>query len=92
MHFYVAQSVMLLIQSYQILRDCVIYTEFRRAKTVTINDVSDISCASGLRYANVEGQVIHSLKRIGRPIYGFDDTNGQSSRLQKAKPAPATYI
>lgn len=37
-----------------ILRDCVTYVEYRRAKTVTVYDV------------------IHSLKRIGRPIYGFD--------------------
>ncbi|RYP46946.1 hypothetical protein DL768_006929 [Monosporascus sp. mg162] len=49
-----------------ILRDCVIYTEFRRAKTVTINDV------------------LFSLRRLGRPIYGFDDTNGQTSRVNRA--------
>ncbi|POS74711.1 histone h4-2 [Diaporthe helianthi] len=36
-----------------ILRDCVTYVEYRRAKTVTVYDV------------------IHSLKRIGRPVYGF---------------------
>ncbi|KAL7627686.1 Histone H4 [Parahypoxylon ruwenzoriense] len=39
----------------QIIRDCVVYTEYRQRKTVTINDV------------------LHSLKRLGRPIYGFDD-------------------
>ncbi|KAI0206470.1 histone-fold-containing protein [Astrocystis sublimbata] len=39
----------------EILRDCVTYTEYRQAKTVTINDV------------------LHSLRRQGRPIYGFDD-------------------
>ncbi|KAI1853301.1 hypothetical protein JX265_000200 [Neoarthrinium moseri] len=38
-----------------ILQDCVTYTEYRRAKTVTVTDV------------------IYSLKRKGRPIYGFDD-------------------
>ncbi|KAI1095748.1 histone-fold-containing protein [Rostrohypoxylon terebratum] len=38
-----------------IIKDCVIYTEYRQAKTVTINDV------------------LHALRRIGRPIYGFDD-------------------
>ncbi|KAJ9148949.1 hypothetical protein NKR23_g4561 [Pleurostoma richardsiae] len=38
----------------QILQDCVTYTEYRRAKTVTVSDV------------------IFSLRRIGRPIYGFD--------------------
>ncbi|KAI2779043.1 histone-fold-containing protein [Daldinia loculata] len=41
----------------EIIRDCVIYTEYRQRKTVTINDV------------------LHSLKRIGRPIYGFDDVS-----------------
>ncbi|KAI1484585.1 histone-fold-containing protein [Biscogniauxia mediterranea] len=44
-----------------IIRDCVIYTEYRQRKTVTVNDV------------------IHSLRRIGRPIYGFDDVKGSSS-------------
>ncbi|KAK1759320.1 histone-fold-containing protein [Echria macrotheca] len=38
----------------QILRDCITYTEYRNAKTVTVNDV------------------IFALRRIGRPIYGFD--------------------
>ncbi|KAI1329748.1 histone-fold-containing protein [Xylariaceae sp. FL0255] len=38
-----------------IIRDCVTYTEYRQAKTVTINDV------------------LHALRRHGRPIYGFDD-------------------
>ncbi|KAK0742182.1 histone-fold-containing protein [Apiosordaria backusii] len=37
-----------------ILRDVVTYTEYRGAKTVTVNDV------------------IFALRRIGRPIYGFD--------------------
>ncbi|KAI1470620.1 histone-fold-containing protein [Daldinia caldariorum] len=52
----------------EIIRDCVVYTEYRQRKTVTINDV------------------IHSLKRLGRPIYGFDDVNGGP---QKTKPAKA---
>ncbi|RYC61178.1 hypothetical protein CHU98_g5025 [Xylaria longipes] len=39
----------------EIIKDCVAYTEYRQAKTVTINDV------------------LHSLRRQGRPIYGFDD-------------------
>ncbi|KAI1819726.1 histone-fold-containing protein [Xylaria intraflava] len=38
----------------EIIRDCVTYTEYRQAKTITINDV------------------LHSLRRQGRPIYGFD--------------------
>ncbi|KAI0111310.1 histone-fold-containing protein [Daldinia grandis] len=42
----------------EIIRDCVIYTEYRQKKTVTISDV------------------LHSLKRMGRPIYGFDDVSG----------------
>ncbi|KAJ8119321.1 hypothetical protein O1611_g10632 [Lasiodiplodia mahajangana] len=39
----------------EIIRDCVTYTEYRQAKTVTVNDV------------------LHSLRRQGRPIYGFDE-------------------
>ncbi|KAI3332114.1 histone-fold-containing protein [Xylariaceae sp. AK1471] len=39
----------------EIIKDCVTYTEYRQAKTVTVNDV------------------LHSLRRQGRPIYGFDD-------------------
>ncbi|KAH7189491.1 histone-fold-containing protein [Fusarium flagelliforme] len=37
-----------------ILQDCVIYVEYRNAKTVTVQDV------------------IHSLGRLGRPLWGFD--------------------
>ncbi|KAH6856968.1 histone-fold-containing protein [Chaetomium sp. MPI-CAGE-AT-0009] len=37
-----------------VVRDVVTYTEYRNAKTVTVNDV------------------IFALRRIGRPIYGFD--------------------
>jgi len=37
-----------------IIQDCVIYTDYRNRKTVTVSDV------------------IHALRRIGRPIYGFD--------------------
>ncbi|KAF9766063.1 Histone H4 [Fusarium sp. DS 682] len=37
-----------------ILQNCVIYVEYRNAKTVTIHDV------------------IHSLTRLGRPLWGFD--------------------
>ncbi|KAL2267841.1 hypothetical protein VTJ83DRAFT_5118 [Remersonia thermophila] len=37
-----------------IIRDVVTYTEYRNAKTVTVNDV------------------IFALRRIGKPIYGFD--------------------
>lgn len=38
----------------QTIRDCVTYTEYRKAKTVTVNDV------------------LHSLNRLGRPVWGFD--------------------
>ncbi|KAI1482047.1 histone-fold-containing protein [Daldinia eschscholtzii] len=56
----------------EIIRDCVVYTEYRQRKTVTINDV------------------LHSLKRLGRPIYGFDDVSGGP---QKSKPpAKARYV
>ncbi|QPC61049.1 hypothetical protein HYE67_003280 [Fusarium culmorum] len=37
-----------------ILQNCVIYVEYRNAKTVTVQDV------------------IHSLSRMGRPLWGFD--------------------
>ncbi|KAH7328300.1 histone-fold-containing protein [Stachybotrys elegans] len=37
-----------------ILRDCVIYVEYQKRKTVTVHDV------------------LHALRRLGRPIYGFD--------------------
>ncbi|KAL1841180.1 hypothetical protein VTJ49DRAFT_7349 [Mycothermus thermophilus] len=37
-----------------VIRDVVTYTEYRNAKTVTVNDV------------------IFALRRIGKPIYGFD--------------------
>ncbi|KAI0915044.1 histone-fold-containing protein [Ustulina deusta] len=50
----------------EIIRDCVTYTEYRQAKTVTINDV------------------LHSLRRQGRPIYGFDDINPVGRRSHKA--------
>ncbi|KAK6957668.1 Histone H4 [Daldinia eschscholtzii] len=56
----------------EIIRDCVVYTEYRQRKTVTINDV------------------LHSLKRLGRPIYGFDDVSGGP---QKSKPpAKVRYV
>ncbi|KAI0387775.1 histone-fold-containing protein [Hypomontagnella monticulosa] len=49
----------------EIIRDCVVYTEYRQRKTVTIHDV------------------IHSLKRMGRPIYGFDDVTSNVPIAQK---------
>ncbi|KAK0621607.1 histone-fold-containing protein [Bombardia bombarda] len=45
-----------------IVRDCVTYCEYRRAKTITINDV------------------IFALRRIGRPIYGFDPETFQPGK------------
>ncbi|KAI1738766.1 histone-fold-containing protein [Xylaria scruposa] len=48
----------------EIIKDCVTYTEYRQAKTVTINDV------------------LHSLRRQGRPIYGFDDVQPGGSAKQ----------
>ncbi|KAK4175854.1 putative histone H4 [Triangularia setosa] len=51
-----------------ILRDIVTYTEYRGAKTVTVNDV------------------IFALRRIGRPIYGFDpETYSTPKGVQKRK-------
>ncbi|KPM35653.1 hypothetical protein AK830_g10909 [Neonectria ditissima] len=54
-----------------ILKDCVIYVEYRGAKTVTIHDV------------------IHSLKRIGRPIYGFDPETHDDRKRPKNNPPTA---
>ncbi|KAK7754105.1 Histone H4 [Diatrype stigma] len=56
-----------------ILRDCVLYTEYRKAKTVTINDV------------------LFSLRRLGRPIYGFDDINGAAKSTHKKPAVSTTY-
>ncbi|KAI7788391.1 hypothetical protein LA080_010724 [Diaporthe eres] len=53
-----------------ILRDCVTYVDYRRAKTVTVYDV------------------IHALKRIGRPVYGFDPETYKPVKV-KARQAPA---
>ncbi|KAG8168022.1 hypothetical protein KVR01_003711 [Diaporthe batatas] len=54
-----------------ILRDCVTYVEYRKAKTVTVYDV------------------IHSLKRIGRPIYGFDPETDKSTKHKVSRRGPA---
>ncbi|KAK2613808.1 hypothetical protein N8I77_000690 [Diaporthe amygdali] len=50
-----------------ILRDCVTYVDYRRAKTVTVYDV------------------IHSLKRIGRPVYGFDPETYKPVKTKERK-------
>ncbi|KAI1015238.1 hypothetical protein LB503_003914 [Fusarium chuoi] len=49
-----------------ILQMCVIYVEYRNAKTVTVHDV------------------IHSLSRFGRPIYGFDPDTYDGQNKPKA--------
>ncbi|KAI0484683.1 histone-fold-containing protein [Xylariaceae sp. FL0804] len=52
----------------EIIRDAVTYTEYRQAKTVTINDI------------------LHALRRQGRPIYGFDDVQAlKPIKAAKAK-------
>lgn len=51
----------------RVLRDCVAYCDYRRAKTVTVHDV------------------LHALKRIGRPVYGFDSPIPPPTK----KPIPA---
>ncbi|RGP77575.1 histone h4 [Fusarium longipes] len=48
-----------------ILQDCVIYVEYRQAKTVTVHDV------------------IHSLSRIGRPLWGFDPDTYNPNKNQQ---------
>lgn len=55
-----------------ILRDCVTYVEYRRAKTVTVYDV------------------IHSLKRIGRPVYGFDPETYKPTKNKGLRPGPGS--
>lgn len=54
----------------KVIRDCVTYTEYRKAKTVTALDVR--SPFHLPKYQANHVQVIHALKRLGRPIYGFD--------------------
>ncbi|UPK97457.1 hypothetical protein LCI18_008392 [Fusarium solani-melongenae] len=56
-----------------VIRDCVIYVEYRNAKTVTINDV------------------IHSLRRIGRPIYGFDPDTAENKAKRHIAHQPLRY-
>ncbi|KAI1813694.1 histone-fold-containing protein [Poronia punctata] len=59
----------------QILRDCVVYCEYRNAKTITINDV------------------LHSLRRLGRPIYGFDDIKiGRTGKPITEHPAGSSRV
>jgi len=51
-----------------ILRDVVTFTEYRKAKTVTVHDV------------------LFALRRIGRPIYGFDpETFNEADRKKSRK-------
>lgn len=53
-----------------IIRDCVTFCEYRKAKTITVSDV------------------IHALRRLGRPIYGFDpDTHNHPAAIKKAREA-----
>ncbi|EOO01438.1 putative histone h4 protein [Phaeoacremonium minimum UCRPA7] len=54
-----------------ILKDCVTFTEYRNAKTITIHDV------------------LFALKRIGRPIYGFDPETYNEPRKGHGIPAAA---
>ncbi|RDA96093.1 hypothetical protein CP533_1713 [Ophiocordyceps camponoti-saundersi (nom. inval.)] len=52
----------------EILQSCVIYVEYRNAKTITTLDV------------------IHSLARLGRPVYGFDPaTYNPSKRIKQSR-------
>ncbi|KAJ0294378.1 hypothetical protein CBS470a_000669 [Colletotrichum nupharicola] len=67
-----------------IIRDCITYVEYRGAKTITIHDVSPNFLASACASRQMHPlwayhklmlkrfQVIHSLRRLGAPIYGFD--------------------
>ncbi|RSL63739.1 hypothetical protein CEP54_005056 [Fusarium duplospermum] len=56
-----------------VIRDCIIYVEYRNAKTVTISDV------------------IHSLRRIGRPIYGFDPDTAENKVKRHTAHQPLRY-
>jgi histone H4 len=53
------------------LGDCVAVAEYRNAKTITVHDVS-VSRTGYLLAVLIMMQVIWSLRRLGRPIYGFD--------------------
>ncbi|KAF5523023.1 Histone H4 [Colletotrichum aenigma] len=67
-----------------IIRDCITYVEYRCAKTITIHDVTPNFLASACASRQMHPlwayhklmlkrfQVIHSLRRLGAPIYGFD--------------------
>ncbi|KAI1185816.1 histone-fold-containing protein [Nemania serpens] len=52
-----------------ILRYCVTYTEYRQAKTVTVNDV------------------LHALRHLGRPLWGFEYMLPKAQQPQKAQVA-----
>lgn len=52
----------------KVLKDCVAYCEYRRAKTVTVYDV------------------IFALRRMGRPIYGFDPETYVPAKKRVAGP------
>jgi histone H4 len=62
----------------------VTYVEYRKAKTVTVHDVSilfpDLS-----RFMLMIRQVIHSLSRLGRPIYGFDPDTYSHTVVKKKR-------
>ncbi|SPN99635.1 related to histone H4 [Cephalotrichum gorgonifer] len=52
-----------------ILRDAILFTEHRQAKTVSVNDI------------------LFSLRRIGKPMYGFDpDTYTEPNRRRGPPP------
>ncbi|KAI1162466.1 histone-fold-containing protein [Nemania serpens] len=53
----------------QVLKYCVTYTEYRQAKTVTVNDV------------------LHALRHIGQPLWGFEYMLPKSQQPQKPRAA-----
>jgi histone H4 len=66
------QALRPLLTTYKILHDCIAYCEYRKAKTITVHDVNSAGPHSDLTIIANVGKVLFSLKRIGRPIYGFD--------------------
>ncbi|KXH59507.1 histone H4 [Colletotrichum salicis] len=78
-----------------VLRDCVTYAEHRKAKTITIHDVSLLTWTRQrappplLLAGSSAGSlmVLHSLARKGKPIYGFDPNTFVDPKSRKGKAA-----
>lgn len=70
-------------QLLQILNDCAIYVEHGHRKTVTVTDVGFRLSFLPFSIADFVFQVIFALRRLGRPIYGFDVGTYKPSKSTK---------